>query len=47
MLKQYEGLRVTKIWKEIKIEEVWGELESRRTTIHKIHEINCSFHVNK
>ena len=24
MLKQYEGLRVTKIWEEIKIEEVWG-----------------------
>ena len=44
------GLRVTKIVKEIKFEGVWGELKAKKlfpeTIIHKIFETNSSFHVN-
>ena len=44
-----EGLRITKIVKEIKFQEVWGELESKKrfpeTISHKIFENNSSFQV--
>ena len=43
-----ECLRVTKIAKETKFEEVWGNLEEKvflEVTIHKIFETNSSFHV--
>ena len=44
-----KGLRVTTIVKEIKFEEVWGELEAKKMftekIIHKIFETNSSFHV--
>ena len=44
-----KGLRVTNIIKEIKFEEVWGELESKKrfskTISHKVFETSSSFHV--
>ena len=44
-----KGLRVTKIVKETKFEGVWGRVKSKKmfpeTVIHKISEINSSFHV--
>ena len=46
-------LRVTKFVKEIKLEGVWGELQSKKTKqfpetiIHKIFEINSSFPVKQ
>ena len=44
-----KGLRVTKIVKEIKFEEVWGKLKAKKifpdTIIPKIFEANSSFHV--
>ena len=43
-----KGLRVTENVKEIRFEEVWGELESKgfpETITHKIFETNSSFHV--
>ena len=44
-----KGFRVTKNVKEIKLEGVWGELESKKkipeTITHKISETNSSFHV--
>ena len=43
------GLRVTKIVKEIKLKVAWCELEAKKmfskTIIHKIFETKSSFHV--
>ena len=42
-----KGLRVTTNVKEVKFEEVWGELEPKKfpeTITHKIFETNSSFH---
>ena len=43
-----KGLRVIKIVKEIKLEEVWGELEAKKvfpeTTTHKIFDTYSNFY---
>ena len=44
-----EGLRVTKIVKEIRFERIWGWVRSKKvfpaTILHKIFQTNSSFHV--
>ena len=44
-----KGLKVTKIIKDINVEDAWGELQAKkgyqRNSLTKEFEINCSFHV--
>ena len=46
-----KGLRVTKIVKETKFEEIWGKLQAKKlfaeTTIYKIPEADSSFYVKQ